>query len=72
MKTKDAGRVTPEMIEQLPVEINVKGADTERGSAHKEKARVGDLASVVAKGGRSVNVFCAEEAVSLRLGPRPT
>jgi ribosome recycling factor len=64
VKTKDAGRVTPEMIEQLSVEINVKGADTGRGSAHKEKVRIGDLASVVAKGGRSVNVFCAEEAVS--------
>jgi hypothetical protein len=63
VKTKDAGRVTPEMIEQLPVEINVKGAETGRGSAHKEKARIGDLASVVAKGGRSVNVFCAQEDV---------
>ncbi|KAJ9615873.1 ribosome-recycling factor [Cladophialophora chaetospira] len=62
VKTKDAGRVTPEMIEQLPVEINVQGSDTGRGSAHKEKAKVGDLASVVAKGGRTVNVFCAEEA----------
>ncbi|OCT49196.1 ribosome recycling factor domain-containing protein [Cladophialophora carrionii] len=62
VKTKDAGRVTPEMIEQLSVEVNVKGADTGRGSAHKEKVRIGDLASVVAKGGRTVNVFCAEEA----------
>jgi hypothetical protein len=64
VKTKDAGRVTPEMIEQLPVEINLKGVDTGRGSAHKEKAKIGELASVVAKGGRTVNVFCAEEAVS--------
>jgi ribosome recycling factor len=63
LKTKDAGRVTPEMIEQLPVEINVKSADSGRGSAHREKSKVGDLASVVAKGGRTVNVFCGEEAV---------
>ncbi|KIW23524.1 uncharacterized protein PV07_11716 [Cladophialophora immunda] len=62
VKTKDAGRVTPQMIEALPVEINVKGAETGRGSPHKEKAKVGDLASVVAKGGRSVQIFCAEEA----------
>jgi hypothetical protein len=63
LKTKDAGRVTPEMIEQLPVEINVKSADSGKGGAHKEKSKVGDLASVVAKGGRTVNVFCGEEAV---------
>ncbi|OAL33994.1 hypothetical protein AYO20_06642 [Fonsecaea nubica] len=62
VKTKDAGRVTPEMIEALPVEINVKGAETGRGSPHKEKVKVGDLASVVAKGGRSVQIFCAEES----------
>lgn len=65
VKTKDAGRVTPEMIEALDVEINVKAGETGKGgSPHKEKAKIGDLASVVAKGGRSVNIFCAEENVS--------
>ncbi|KIY03578.1 uncharacterized protein Z520_00269 [Fonsecaea multimorphosa CBS 102226] len=62
VKTKDAGRVTPEMIEALPVEINLKGHETGRSGPHKEKAKIGDLASVVAKGGRSVQIFCAEEA----------
>lgn len=67
IKTKDAGRVTPEMIEQLPVELNVKGKETHGGSAHKETTKVGDIASVVQKGGRMVNVFCAEEAVCIFL-----
>lgn len=63
VKTRDAGRVTPEMIEGLPVEINVKGKETHGASAHKEREKIGDLASVVAKGGRMVQVFCAEESV---------
>ncbi|KIX01468.1 uncharacterized protein Z518_09194 [Rhinocladiella mackenziei CBS 650.93] len=62
VKTRDAGRITPEMIEALPVEINVKGHDAHGGPAHKEKLKIRDLASVVQKGGRMAQVFCAEEA----------
>lgn len=63
-KTRDAGRVTAEMVEALPLELNVKGSNTEGGSAHKSKTKIGDLASVVPKGGRMMQVFAAEEAVS--------
>ena len=50
------------MIEDLTVELNLKGANTSGSSApHKERTRVGDIASVVPKGGRSMQVFCAEE-----------
>jgi hypothetical protein len=62
-RTRDAGRITPEMLEQLPVEVNMKGHDAHGASAHKEKLKLGDMASVVPKGGRTVQVFCAEEAV---------
>lgn len=66
-KTRDAGRVTPEMIESLPVELNVKHPDQSkpRGkgeTAHHERAKLGDLASVVPKGGRMLQVFAAEDA----------
>ena len=61
-KTRDAGRVSAQMIEELPVEINVKGGSTSGGSAHKERTRVGDIASVVPKGGRAMNVFVSEES----------
>ena len=60
-KTRDAGRVSAQMIEDLPVEINVKGGSSAGGSAHKERTRVGDIASVVPKGGRAMNVFVSEE-----------
>lgn len=59
-KSKDAGRVSAEMIEALPVDLSVK----EGGAAQKERTKVGDLASVVPKGGRMMQIFCAEEAVS--------
>ena len=62
-KTRDAGRVTPEMLEGLPVDLNIKGSHTHGGSPHKESSKIGDLASVVPKGGRMMQVFCAEEAV---------
>lgn len=64
-KTRDAGRVSVEMVENLPVELNVKGQATHGGSAHKERTRVGDIASVVPKGGRTIQVFCGEESVCL-------
>ena len=60
-KTRDAGRVSTSMIEELPVELNVKGSQTQGGSAHKERTRIGDIASVVPKGGRSMQVFVSEE-----------
>lgn len=58
-KTRDAGRVSTEMLEALPVEVNVKGTS---GTAHKEHTRLGDLASVVPKGGRTMQVFASQEA----------
>ena len=61
-KTRDAGRVSAAMIESLPVELNIKGSDTHDGNPHKEKVRIGDIASVVPKGGRAMQVFCSEEA----------
>jgi ribosome recycling factor len=61
-KTRDAGRVSAEMLEALPVELNVKGADTQGKPAHKEAVRLGDIASVVPKGGRAMQIFAAEEA----------
>ena len=59
-RTRDAGRVSPEMLESLPVELPVK--DTPGGSTHKETARLGDVASVVPKGGRSLQIYAAEAA----------
>ncbi|KAI9872009.1 MAG: hypothetical protein M1823_008287, partial [Watsoniomyces obsoletus] len=38
------------------------GSNTSGASAHKEKTRIGDISSVVPKGGRSMQVFCSEEA----------
>lgn len=66
-KTRDAGRVTPDMLEALPVELNVKHPDQSKpkgkGEApHHERARLGDIASVVPKGGRMLQIFAAEEA----------
>lgn len=65
-KTKDAGRVTPEMLEGLPVSLNIKnpeqGKKGKGDNAHHENARLGDIASVVPKGGRMMQVFAAEES----------
>ena len=57
-KTRDAGRVSVQMLEELPVELNTKGSS----SPHKERATIGTLASVVPKGGRTLQVFCAEDS----------
>ena len=62
-KTRDAGRVTPDMLETLPVDLNVKGKEAHGGTAHRETMKIGDIASVVPKGGRMLQIFCAEEAV---------
>lgn len=66
-KTKDAGRVTTEMLEALPVVLNIKHPDQtmpkgKGESAHHENTRLGDIASVVPKGGRMMQIFAAEEA----------
>lgn len=66
-KTKDAGRVTPEMLESLQVSLNVKHPDQAKPKgksepAHHERTRIGDVASVVPKGGRMMQIFAAEEA----------
>ncbi|KAK5195501.1 ribosome-recycling factor [Exophiala xenobiotica] len=62
VKTRDAGRITPEMVESFPVELNVKGAAAHGSKPHHEQQRLGDIASVVQKGGRMVQVYCSEEA----------
>ena len=64
-KTRDAGRVSTEMLEALPVELTLnKNTDTAAAGkpAHKETIRLGDIASVVPKGGRAMQIFAAEEA----------
>lgn len=65
-KTKDAGRVTSTMLETLEVELNIKHPDQSKHKGkseapHHERARLGDIASVVPKGGRMLQVFAAEE-----------
>lgn len=62
VKTREAGRVTPDMVEALPVEVNVKGHDAHGAPPHKERLKIGDLASVTPKGGRMMQVFCAEQS----------
>jgi ribosome recycling factor len=50
------------MLESLPVELNIKHPATAHSTPHKERTRLGDIASVVPKGGRTMQVFAAEEA----------
>jgi ribosome recycling factor len=50
-KTRNAGRVSSETVEDLRVELEKGG----------KKVRLGDIAAVVPKGGRSMQVFCGEE-----------
>jgi ribosome recycling factor len=64
-KTRSAGRISPETIENLPVEVNVKRDPGASGRDHKESGRLGDYATVVPKGGRVMQVFVAEESVRL-------
>ncbi|ETN44408.1 uncharacterized protein HMPREF1541_10588 [Cyphellophora europaea CBS 101466] len=69
-KTRDAGRVSTDMLESLPVELSVKDPGEHTGASssssgrapQKEKTRLGDIASVVPRGGRSMQVFAAEAA----------
>lgn len=50
-KTRNAGRVSSETIEDLRVELEKGG----------KKVRLGDIAAVVPRGGRTMQVFCGEE-----------
>jgi ribosome recycling factor len=50
-KTRNAGRVSSENIEDLRVELSKGG----------KKVRLGDIAAVVPKGGRTMQVFCGED-----------
>ena len=68
-KTRSAGRISPETIENLPVEINIKRDPGASGRDHKESGRLGDYATVVPKGGRVMQVFVAEERVRLTFCP---
>jgi hypothetical protein len=68
-KTRSAGRISPETIENLPVEINIKRDPGTSGRDHKESGRLGDFATVVPKGGRAMQVFVAEESVRLTFYP---
>jgi ribosome recycling factor len=50
-KTRNAGRVSSDTVEDLRVELEKGG----------KKVRLGDIAAVVPKGGRTMQVFCGEE-----------
>jgi ribosome recycling factor len=65
VKTKDAGRVTPENLESLPVELaekEVSASGKEKTVHQKQSVRLGDIASVAPKGGRTLQVFASDEA----------
>jgi hypothetical protein len=62
-KTRSAGRISPETIENLPVQLNIKHESGASGKDRKESGRLGDYATVVPKGGRVMQVFVAEESV---------
>ncbi len=64
-KTRSAGRISPEIIETLPVPLNIKHDSEKSGQSKKESGRLGDYATVVPKGGRMMQVFVSEEAVCL-------
>ncbi|EFR01981.1 hypothetical protein MGYG_04984 [Nannizzia gypsea CBS 118893] len=66
-KLRGGGRVTPEAIENLRVSLHkVGGAEVGKGkkgasSSSKDTARLGEIASVIPKGGRSVSILVGEE-----------
>ncbi|KAF3482042.1 uncharacterized protein GIQ15_04801 [Arthroderma uncinatum] len=66
-KLRGGGRVTPEAIENLRVVLHtVPGSDAGKGkkgasSPNKETVRLGEVASVIPKGGRSVSILVGEE-----------
>ena len=59
-KLRSGGRFNPEAIEQLRVNL-VKGSN--------KTVRLGEVAQVVPKGGRSVTIIVGEEDVSLLFSP---
>jgi ribosome recycling factor len=64
-KLRSGGRLSPETIEGFQVEIK-HGLGGEGGQGKKvEKMRLGDLATVVPRGGRLIAVMVNEEAVRL-------
>lgn len=71
-KLRSGGRLSPDTIEALPVEIKHGLGGGVSGGQHgkkMEKLRLGDLATVVPKGGRSMAVLATEEAVRRRRLP---
>ncbi|DAA77567.1 TPA_exp: Uncharacterized protein A8136_6113 [Trichophyton benhamiae CBS 112371] len=66
-KLRGGGRVTPEAIENLRVSLHKPGgADVGKGkkgasSSSKETVKLGEVASVIPKGGRSVSILVGEE-----------
>ena len=65
-KTRNGGRVSIEQIEALPVDFKIgkgasDGGSPPAGGARKETTRLGDVATVVARGGRTVQVIAQEE-----------
>ncbi|KAK2812122.1 hypothetical protein FQN49_008398 [Arthroderma sp. PD_2] len=66
-KLRGGGRVTPEIIENLRVSLHkVGGSNAGKGkkgasSSNKETVRLGEVASVIPKGGRAVSVLVGEE-----------
>lgn len=64
-KLRSGGRLSPETIEGFQVDIK-HGLGGEGGQGKKvEKVRLGDLATVVPRGGRVMAVMVNEEAVCL-------
>ena len=62
-KTRSAGRISSDMIENLAMEMNVKNEPGHSGQSRKESGRLSDYATVVPKGGRLMQVYISEEAV---------
>lgn len=62
-KTRSAGRISPDTIENLTVQVNIKHDPGASGKGHKESGRLADYATVVPKGGRMMQVFVADESV---------
>ncbi|KAM5477133.1 ribosome-recycling factor [Microsporum audouinii] len=65
-KLRGGGRVTPEAIENIRVSLHkVGGSDGGKGkkaaSPSKETVRLGEVASVIPKGGRTVSILVGEE-----------
>ena len=62
-RTRSAGRLGTETIESFPVQLRSKNGSGSGSGSGKETVRLGDLATVVPKGARSMQVFVGEEDV---------